>query len=46
MIPPQKRIGTRSARQVCPSGWISTLVSRPRTVVICGAPERISDHSG
>src|SRR6185369_2091858 len=44
--PPSAESGRRAARQVWPSGWISTLVSRPLTVVTCGAPERISFHTG
>src|SRR6185437_16249570 len=39
-------IELRIVRQVCPSGWIRMLVSRPTTVVVCGAPERTSLHIG
>jgi hypothetical protein len=39
-------IGTRAARQVWPCDWIRTLVSRPRTVVTWGSPERTSRHTG
>ena len=37
---------SRSARHVCPCGWISTFVSRPTTLVYCFSPERISFHTG
>ena len=37
---------TRAARHVCPCGWISTLVSRPGRLVVCGCPERTSFHTG
>src|SRR5664279_6436052 len=45
-MPPQNAIGTRSARQVSPRDWMSTFVSRPRTVVTCGAPDRTSRQTG
>src|SRR5215471_12710948 len=36
----------RIARHVSPLDWMRTLVSRPVTVVTCGAPERTSRHMG
>src|SRR5437773_12333778 len=45
-MPPQNTAGTRRARQVSPWGWMRIFVSRPRTVVTCGAPERTSRHTG
>src|SRR5438132_10821001 len=45
-MPPQNTAGTRRARQVSPWGWMRIFVSRPRTVVTCGAPERTSRHIG
>ena len=45
MIPPPSPMsGERSARQVCPCDWLSTLVSRPGRLVNCGDPDRASDH--
>src|SRR2546422_7776200 len=45
-MPPQNTTGTRRARQVSPIGWMRIFVSRPRTVVTCGVPERTSRHTG
>src|SRR4029079_3691041 len=36
----------RRLRQVWPPDWIRTLVSRPRTVVTAGPPERTPRHTG
>src|SRR5437867_9110461 len=45
--PPQTAIcPLRIARHVSPCGWIRMLVSRPVTVVTCGAPERTSCQTG
>src|SRR6185437_16074992 len=39
-------IELRIVRNVWPSGWIRTSVSRPLTCVVCGEPDRTSLHTG